>query len=112
VALFIVDELHLIGGAPGPKLEVACSRMRYVSAQRAAEGAAPIRIVGLAHSLANARDVGEWLGAGPHGLFSFAPGVRPVPLEVHIQGVDIHNFEARMQVGGRREWLLFVGEGL
>jgi hypothetical protein len=25
-------------------------------------------------------------------------GVRPVPLEIHIQGFDIHNFEARMQV--------------
>ncbi len=93
-----MDELHLIGGAPGPKLEVVCSRMRYVSAQRASDGAPPIRVVGLAHSLANARDVGEWLGAGAHGLFNFAPGVRPVPLEIHIQGVDIHNFEARMQV--------------
>ena len=48
--------------------------------------------------LANARDVGEWLGASAHGLFSFAPGVRPVPLEIHMHGLDIHNFEARMQV--------------
>jgi hypothetical protein len=26
------------------------------------------------------------------------PGVRPVPLEIHMHGLDIHNFEARMQV--------------
>ena len=100
-ALFVVDELHLIGGAPGPTLEVVCSRMRYISAQRAADGQPPVRIVGLAHSLANARDVGEWLGAGAHALFNFAPGVRPVPLEIHIQGVDVHNFEARMQAMAR-----------
>lgn len=50
-------------------------------------------------SLANARDVGEWLGASGHATFNFAPGVRPVPLEIHMHGLDIHNFEARMQVG-------------
>ncbi|CBI36671.3 unnamed protein product, partial [Vitis vinifera] len=60
---------------------------------------------GLGHSLfclwsclgANAKDLGEWIGATSHGLFNFPPGVRPVPLEIHIQGVDIANFEARMQ---------------
>jgi hypothetical protein len=49
-------------------------------------------------SLSNARDVGEWLGASGHATFNFAPGVRPVPLEIHMHGLDIHNFEARMQV--------------
>lgn len=48
-------------------------------------------------SLANARDMGEWLGASGHATFNFAPGVRPVPLEIHMHGLDIHNFEARMQ---------------
>ncbi|KAL2333018.1 hypothetical protein Fmac_014231 [Flemingia macrophylla] len=56
-----------------------------------------IRIVALSTSLANAKDMGEWIGATSHGLFNFSPGVRPVPLEIHIQGVDIANFEARMQ---------------
>ncbi|KAL6751574.1 RNA helicase, activating signal cointegrator 1 [Haematococcus lacustris] len=97
VALFIVDELHLIGGPQGPVLEVVCSRMRYVAAQT--ESA--IRIVGLGHSMADAKDVGDWLGTPTHALFAFAPGVRPVPLEVHIQGLDIHNFEARMQAMSR-----------
>ncbi|KAK9919280.1 hypothetical protein M0R45_027887 [Rubus argutus] len=55
-----------------------------------------IRIVALSTSLANAKDLGEWIGATSHGLFNFPPGVRPVP-EIHIQGVDIANFEARMQ---------------
>ncbi len=34
VALFIADELHLIGGPKGPTLEVICSRMRYISSQQ------------------------------------------------------------------------------
>jgi hypothetical protein len=76
-------------------LQVVCSRMRYMSSQLPQ----PVRLVGLSHSLANARDVGEWLGAAGTSTFNFPPGVRPVPLEIHMHGLDIHNFEARMQVG-------------
>ncbi|CAH9061484.1 unnamed protein product [Cuscuta epithymum] len=93
VSLFIIDELHLIGGQGGPVLEVIVSRMRYIASQLDKK----IRIVALSTSLANAKDLGEWIGATSHGLFNFPPGVRPVPLEIHIQGVDISNFEARMQ---------------
>ncbi|KAG6435879.1 hypothetical protein SASPL_100760 [Salvia splendens] len=93
VSVFIVDELHLIGGQGGPILEVIVSRMRYIASQLENK----IRIVALSSSLANAKDLGEWIGATSHGLFNFPPTVRPVPLEIHIQGVDITNFEARMQ---------------
>ncbi|KAL1543733.1 DExH-box ATP-dependent RNA helicase DExH12 [Salvia divinorum] len=93
VSVFIVDELHLIGGQGGPILEVIVSRMRYIASQLENK----IRIVALSSSLANAKDLGEWIGATSHGLFNFPPGVRPVPLEIHIQGLDITNFEARMQ---------------
>ncbi|XP_018491321.2 DExH-box ATP-dependent RNA helicase DExH12 [Raphanus sativus] len=94
VSLFIVDELHLIGeGQGGTVLEVVVSRMRYISSQVENK----IRVVALSTSLANAKDLGEWIGASSHGLFNFPPGVRPVPLEIHIQGVDISSFEARMQ---------------
>ena len=94
VSLFIMDEMHLIGGAKGPSMEVVCSRMRYMSTQAGVS----LRIVGLSHSLANARDIAEWIGASPHGTFNFSPAVRPVPLEIHLHGLDITNFEARMQV--------------
>ncbi|XAR59953.1 RNA helicase [Bertholletia excelsa] len=93
VSLFIVDELHLIGGQGGPVLEVIVSRMRYIASQVENK----IRIIALSTSLANAKDLGEWIGATSHGLFNFPPGVRPVPLEIHIQGIDVANFEARMQ---------------
>ena len=142
--------------------------MRYISSQKEGDGEAPIRIVGLCTSLANAKDLGEWVGATSHGLFNFPPGalrgagscadydcllafgswievqrhsmhcstlhntnasqlggqyglhemscgrtaatlmtlkrllercagVRPVPLDIHVQGFDISNFESRMQ---------------
>jgi pre-mRNA-splicing helicase BRR2 len=98
VSLFIVDEMHLLGGPKGPTMEVVTSRMRYISAQ----SEQPIRVIALGHSIANAKDVGEWVGASVHSTFNFPPGVRPVPLEIHIQGFDINNFDARMQVGSAR----------
>ena len=93
VNLFIVDELHLIGGEVGPTMEIIVSRMRYISSQ----APNPIRVIGLSSSLANARDAGEWIGASTNCLFNFHPGVRPVPLEIYIQGFDITNFDTRMQ---------------
>jgi pre-mRNA-splicing helicase BRR2 len=97
VALFIADELHLVGGEHGPTLEVVVSRMRYISSQ----AERPIRLVGLCTSLANARDVGEWIGATSHSLFNFQASVRPVPLDIHVQGVDVINFDSRMQAMAR-----------
>ncbi|KAL0186818.1 hypothetical protein M9458_018488, partial [Cirrhinus mrigala] len=81
VSLFIVDEVHLIGGDNGPVLEVICSRMRYISSQIER----PIRIVALSSSLSNAKDVAHWLGCSTTATFNFHPNVRPVPLELHIQ---------------------------
>uniref|UniRef100_A0A452IEH7 Activating signal cointegrator 1 complex subunit 3 n=1 Tax=Gopherus agassizii TaxID=38772 RepID=A0A452IEH7_9SAUR len=81
VNLFIVDEVHLIGGENGPVLEVICSRMRYISSQIER----PIRIVALSSSLSNAKDVAHWLGCSATSTFNFHPNVRPVPLELHIQ---------------------------
>ncbi|XP_072988680.1 DExH-box ATP-dependent RNA helicase DExH14 isoform X2 [Typha latifolia] len=82
VGLMILDEIHLLGADRGPILEVIVSRMRYISSQTER----PVRFVGLSTALANARDLAEWLGVGDSGLFNFKPSVRPVPLEVHIQG--------------------------
>ncbi|KAG8652395.1 DExH-box ATP-dependent RNA helicase DExH14 isoform X2 [Manihot esculenta] len=82
VGLMILDEIHLLGADRGPILEVIVSRMRYISSQT--ERA--VRFVGLSTALANAGDLSDWLGVGEMGLFNFKPSVRPVPLEVHIQG--------------------------
>eukprot|EP01105_Mastigella_eilhardi_P003553 TRINITY_DN145_c0_g1_i1.p1 TRINITY_DN145_c0_g1~~TRINITY_DN145_c0_g1_i1.p1 ORF type:complete len:2180 (+),score=716.66 TRINITY_DN145_c0_g1_i1:39-6578(+) len=113
VRLLVVDDLHMVGAEGGDVLEVVVSRMRYIASQQQA-GAADaggsaaavaaaaatkptLRIVGLSTSLANARDLGGWIGAAPKAIFNFHPNVRPLPLEIHLQGYDNSNFEARMQ---------------
>ncbi|KAI3673352.1 hypothetical protein L6452_39470 [Arctium lappa] len=82
VGLMILDEIHLLGADRGPILEVIVSRMRYISSQTER----PVRFVGLSTALANAQNLADWLGVEEIGLFNFKPSVRPVPLEVHIQG--------------------------
>ena len=92
VMLFVADELHLIGGHGGHIYETAVSRMHAIALQTESG----MRIIGLSVSLANARDVGEWIGASKHTLFNFNPHIRPVPLELHIQSFSIPHFPSLM----------------
>eukprot|EP00842_Homolaphlyctis_polyrhiza_P002554 jgi/Hompol1/329/HPOL_001394-RA len=92
VSLVIIDEIHLLGGDRGPILEVIVSRMKYISARTGKH----IRIVGLSTALANATDLGDWLGIGNVGLFNFRHSVRPVPLEIYIEGYPGKHYCPRM----------------
>ena len=86
VSLVIIDEIHLLGGDRGPILEIIVSRMNYIASQ--AESGT-IRLVGMSTACANATDLGNWLGVKPgnnQGLFNFRHSVRPVPLEIYIDG--------------------------
>lgn len=79
-----------------------------------------MRFVGLSTALANAKDVADWLGVEPIGLFNFKPSVRecqctkdfatflsavlvaaalvtgPVPMNAHIQGFPGKHYCPRM----------------
>jgi activating signal cointegrator complex subunit 3 len=92
VELVIIDEIHLLGVDRGPVLEVIVSRMRYIAAQTRS----PIRFVGLSTALANAQDLGNWLGIGRVGVYNFRPAVRPIPMRIHIQGFPEKAYCPRM----------------
>ncbi|APA06914.1 hypothetical protein SS1G_04434 [Sclerotinia sclerotiorum 1980 UF-70] len=92
VQLFIADELHMLGGQAGFVYEIIVSRMHYIRSQTEL----PLRIVGLGVSLANARDIGEWIDAKKHNIYNFSPHVRSVPLELHIQSFTIPHFPSLM----------------
>ena len=92
VQLFICDEIHLLGGPDGPVIELICSRMRYISSQLDKE----IRIIALGSSMANAKDLSNWLGCQTNCTFNFHPNVRPVPLELYINGLNITHTASRI----------------
>lgn len=81
VSLVIIDEIHLLGGDRGPILEIIVSRMNYIASQ--SKGS--VRLLGMSTACANATDLGNWLGV-KEGLFNFRHSVRPVPLEIFIDG--------------------------
>jgi pre-mRNA-splicing helicase BRR2 len=97
VALFILDDAHMIGATNGPVMEIITSRMRYIAAQ--IERA--IRVIALSSPVANAKDIAGWLGVKSHNLFNFSPTARPVPCELHIQGFNIAHTQSRLSAMSR-----------
>ncbi|KAL7747290.1 putative steryl acetyl hydrolase mug81 [Sorochytrium milnesiophthora] len=92
VSCVIIDEIHLLGGDRGPILEVIVSRMNYMSEKTGRK----VRIVGLSTALANAHDLADWLGIRDVGLFNFRHSVRPVQLEVYIDGFPGKHYCVRL----------------
>ncbi|EGW31106.1 DNA-directed DNA polymerase [Spathaspora passalidarum NRRL Y-27907] len=81
VSLVIMDEIHLLASDRGPILEMIVSRMNYISSQTKQ----PIRLLGMSTAVSNAFDMAGWLGVR-EGLFNFPSSVRPVPLQMYIDG--------------------------
>lgn len=81
VSLVIMDEIHLLASDRGPILEMIVSRMNYISSQTKK----PIRLLGMSTAVSNAMDMAGWLGV-KEGLFNFPQSVRPVPLQMYIDG--------------------------
>lgn len=92
VSLYIADEVHLVGGNQGPTYEIVLSRVRHIASQLEIK----IRIVALGASIANAKDVADWLGVSSQHLFSFTPNVRPVPLDIHVHGFETYHHASRL----------------
>ncbi|KAF0687130.1 Aste57867_21101 [Aphanomyces stellatus] len=90
VRLVLMDEVHLLGEDRGPVLEAIVSRMRMLKH--------PTRLVGLSTALANAMDVGRWMGITDpeRGIFNFRASVRPISMDVHLQGFAGRHYCPRM----------------
>ncbi|XP_055949414.1 activating signal cointegrator 1 complex subunit 3-like [Argiope bruennichi] len=92
VALIVIDEIHLLGEDRGPVLEVIVSRTNFISAHTQRN----LRVIGLSTALANASDIGHWLGIKDVGLYNFRSSVRPVQLEIHVSGHHGKHYCPRM----------------
>lgn len=101
VALVIIDEIHLLAGDRGPILEIIVSRMNYIAESTKSS----VRLLGMSTACANATDLGNWLGV-KEGLFNFRHSVRPVPLELYIDGFpSVRGFCPLMQSMNRPTFL-------
>ncbi|KAI1381754.1 Sec63-domain-containing protein [Hypoxylon crocopeplum] len=101
VSLVIIDEIHLLAGDRGPILEIIVSRMNYIA--QSTKGS--VRLLGMSTACANATDLANWLGV-KEGLFNFRHSVRPVPLELYIDGFpEVRGFCPLMQSMNRPTFL-------
>ncbi|XP_074028472.1 activating signal cointegrator 1 complex subunit obelus isoform X3 [Leptinotarsa decemlineata] len=92
VGLIVIDEIHLLGEDRGPVLEVIVSRMNCINMKTKKS----VRIIGLSTAMANPGDLAYWLNADKRGIFNFSSAVRPVPLEIHLQGFAGKHYCPRM----------------
>jgi len=101
VSLVIIDEIHLLAGDRGPILEIIVSRMNYIAASTKNS----VRLLGMSTACANATDLANWLDV-KEGLFNFRHSVRPVPLELYIDGFpEVRGFCPLMQSMNRPTFL-------
>lgn len=104
VSLVIIDEIHLLAGDRGPILEIIVSRMNYIAASTENS----VRLLGMSTACANASDLANWLGV-KEGLFNFRHSVRPVPLELYIDGFpEVRGFCPLMQSMNRPTFLAIL----
>jgi activating signal cointegrator complex subunit 3 len=115
----VIDEIHLLGEERGAVLEAIVSRTRFISKlvetekanninkdgpKAAACGHEITRILGLSTALANPIDLADWIGIetkghsvlAMRGLYNFRPSVRPIPMDIHIQGYAGRHYCPRM----------------
>ena len=59
-------------------------------------------------SLANARDLGEWIGAPSHAIFNFSPSARPLDMDIHLQSFQIAHFPSLMIAMSKPAYLAIV----
>ncbi|CAI4060676.1 hypothetical protein SKDZ_05G2530 [Saccharomyces kudriavzevii ZP591] len=80
--LMIYDDSHGISqGVCGAVYETVISRMIFIATQLEKK----TRFVCLSSCLANARDLGEWIGMKKSNIYNFSPSERVDPLEINIQ---------------------------
>ena len=107
VRLLVIDEIHLLGEERGAVLEAIVSRTRFISQfvdQKKGEEHEYTRLIGLSTALANPFDLADWLGIQTkgygsdnlRGLYNFRPSVRPIPMDVHMQGYSGRHYCPRM----------------
>jgi hypothetical protein len=104
----------MVGGEVGPTYKVIISRTWYVERQTG-----KTCIVACGVSLANAEDLGKWMGASEHTIFNFVPrsftrtciiahcvvSACPLDMAIHIQSFSIPHFPSLMIAMGKPAYL-------
>ncbi|SCU85873.1 LANO_0C05798g1_1 [Lachancea nothofagi CBS 11611] len=85
ISLLIFDEVHMVGNSiSGAIYENIVSRMNFITAQLETD----LRVVGIANSVANSREFGQWMGVKKENIHNFSPTDRELPLQIKFQIAD------------------------
>ena len=90
VNLVILEHVHMINHGSSA-YEVCCARLRLMFASLKNQH----RIIALATSVANSRDLADWLGISVDNTFNFRPRERPIHLDLQVNTFDQHEPTSR-----------------
>jgi pre-mRNA-splicing helicase BRR2 len=93
IGLVVVDNMHLLSEG-NSTLEIVISRMRYINS----ENPNSFRMICLSTSIADYREVAEWIGAPPENTLNFHSSVRPNSVEVIFNSYDQPIRESRLHM--------------
>lgn len=88
-----MDNLHLLS-ENNSTLEIVVSRMRYINS----ENPNCFRMICLSTSLADYKEVAEWIGAPSENTLNFHSSVRPNSVEVIFNSYDQPIRESRLHM--------------
>jgi pre-mRNA-splicing helicase BRR2 len=91
--LVVIDNLHLLA-ENNSTLEVVVARMRSIIT----ESPIGFRLICLSASLADYKEVAEWIGAPSENTLNFHPSVRPNNVEVIFNSYDQPFRESRLHM--------------
>jgi pre-mRNA-splicing helicase BRR2 len=105
VRLLIVDDLQMLAsdgvgacqsddqnlGLDGTLIESVVTRTKYMAMQLEER----IRIIGLSASIANGKNIADWIGT--KNAFCFHPSARPVPLATQVRALQLESHTARQR---------------
>ena len=95
IKLIIFDELHLIVEKKyGSTIEVLISRINMLNQINNSQ----IRLLGLLTSMGNGTDVAEWFNVATYNFFNFKPQVRPIPINLTVEGFSEKTYSGRMSL--------------
>lgn len=96
IGLVVIDGIHMVeeNDGRGAALEILTSRMRYIAADMTEHGMNPFRIICVSDPIANAKEIGHWVGAPPSAVFSYHP--RDLGNSVNVTALGIASRSASL----------------
>lgn len=94
ISVFIFDDLHLLSEKRGIAMEMLICELNHLRATN--DRIKSSRFIGISNTISNAHDVANWLGIKKVGAYNFRQELRPIQLDIIVDGFSERHYNPRM----------------